>query len=205
MASDLGGEVAELLQAMIRNACVNDGTPESGHEQRNAEVLESLLEGRGLDMELHEPLPGRSSLVARIEGRDHDAPALALLGHTDVVPANGEDWRHDPFGGEIIDGEVWGRGAVDMLNLTASQAVALKGCNATDEDVLTYAMFPQVAPKFFAARDQGPKNLAKAPAVPAPAGAPPAGSGNGKAPVSAPVTYDITVGGKSHKVTVEPA
>lgn len=125
MAEDRGGEVAELLQAMIRNACVNDGSPESGHEHRNADVLRDLLDGRGLDMEVYEPLPGRSSLVARFEGRDPDAPALCLLGHTDVVPANGEDWRHDPFGGEIIDGEVWGRGAVDMLNLTASMAVAV--------------------------------------------------------------------------------
>ena len=125
MAEDRGGEVAELLQAMIRNACVNDGSPESGHEHRNADVLRDLLDGRGLDMEVYEPLPGRSSLVARFEGRDPDAPALALLGHTDVVPANAEDWRHDPFGGEIIDGEVWGRGAVDMLNLTASMAVAV--------------------------------------------------------------------------------
>ena len=126
MASDLGGEVAELLQVMIRNACVNDGSPESGHEQRNAGVLRDLLEGRGLDMEVYEPLPGRSSVVARFEGRDRDAPALALLGHTDVVPANAEDWSHDPFGGELIDGEVWGRGAVDMLNLTASMAVAAR-------------------------------------------------------------------------------
>jgi acetylornithine deacetylase/succinyl-diaminopimelate desuccinylase-like protein len=75
---------------------------------------------------MHEPLPGRSSLVARIEGRRADAPSLAFLGHTDVVPANGEDWRHDPFGGELIDGEVWGRGAVDMLNLTSSMAVAFR-------------------------------------------------------------------------------
>src|SRR5665213_2282772 len=126
MAGDLGGEVAEVLQAMIRNACVNDGTPESGHEQRNADLLRDLLDGRGLDMELYEPLPGRTSLVAKLEGRDPDAPALALLGHTDVVPANGEDWRHDPFGGEIIDGEVWGRGAIDMLNLTATMATGLR-------------------------------------------------------------------------------
>jgi acetylornithine deacetylase/succinyl-diaminopimelate desuccinylase-like protein len=126
MAGDLGGEVAELLQAMIRNECVNDGTPESGHEQRNADLLRDLLEGRGLDLELYEPLPGRTSLVAKIEGRHRDAPALTLLGHTDVVPANGEDWRRDPFGGEIVDGEVWGRGAVDMLNLTASMAVSMR-------------------------------------------------------------------------------
>jgi len=124
--ADPAGEVAELLQQMIRNACVNDGTPESGHEQRNAEVLRAVLEQPGLDLEIHEPLPGRSTLVARIEGRRSGAPSLALLGHTDVVPANGDDWRHDPFGGELIDGEVWGRGAVDMLNLTASMAVAFR-------------------------------------------------------------------------------
>src|SRR5271165_1213871 len=125
MAGDLAGEVAELLQAMIRNACVNDGSPTSGHEQRNADVLRNLLEGRGLDMEVYEPLAGRTSVVARLEGRDPSAPTLALLGHTDVVPANPAGWRHDPFGGEIIEGEVWGRGAVDMLNLTASMAVAV--------------------------------------------------------------------------------
>ena len=125
MANDVAGEVAELLQQMIRNACVNDGTPGSGQEHRNAEVLQAVLDRPGLDLEIHEPLPGRSSLVARIEGRRPGAPSLALLGHTDVVPANGDDWRHDPFGGELIDGEVWGRGAVDMLNLTASMAVAV--------------------------------------------------------------------------------
>jgi acetylornithine deacetylase/succinyl-diaminopimelate desuccinylase-like protein len=126
MATKSPGEAGELLQAMIRNACVNDGSPESGHEQRNAALLRSMLEGPGLDLEVHEPLPGRSSLVARIEGSDPEAPSLMLLGHTDVVPANAEDWRHDPFGGELIDGEIWGRGAVDMLNLTSSMAVAVK-------------------------------------------------------------------------------
>jgi len=126
MAGDRGEEVAELLQVMIRNACVNDGSPGSGHEQRNAEVLRDVLEGPGLDLALYEPLPGRTSLVARVEGRDRAAPSLALLGHTDVVPANADDWRHDPFGGEIIDGEVWGRGAVDMLNLTSSMALSVR-------------------------------------------------------------------------------
>jgi acetylornithine deacetylase/succinyl-diaminopimelate desuccinylase-like protein len=126
VANDVAGEVAELLQQMIRNACVNDGTPGSGQEHRNAEVLRAVLDRPGLDLEIHEPLPGRSSLVARIEGRRPGAPSLALLGHTDVVPANGDDWRHDPFGGELIDGEVWGRGAVDMLNLTSSMAVAVR-------------------------------------------------------------------------------
>jgi acetylornithine deacetylase/succinyl-diaminopimelate desuccinylase-like protein len=123
---DLGGEVAELLQQLIRNSCVNDGTDSSGHEDRSARTIESVLEGRGLEIESYEPVQGRRSLVARIEGRNPDAPSLSLVGHTDVVPADPEDWRHDPFGGELIDGEVWGRGAVDMLNLTSSMAVAMR-------------------------------------------------------------------------------
>ena len=119
-------EVTDLLQHLIRNACVNDGSAESGQEVRSADLLASYLEGPGLALERYEAAPGRTSLVARIEGTDPDAPTLLLMGHTDVVPANPEGWRHDPFGGELIDGEVWGRGAVDMLNLTASMAVATK-------------------------------------------------------------------------------
>jgi acetylornithine deacetylase/succinyl-diaminopimelate desuccinylase-like protein len=121
------GEVVELLQHLIRNACVNDGTPESGEESRSASLLRAYLEGSGAEIEEFEPVPGRSSLVARIEGSDPRAPGLMLMGHTDVVPVNAERWREDPFAGELIDGEVWGRGAVDMLNLTASMAVAFRG------------------------------------------------------------------------------
>jgi acetylornithine deacetylase/succinyl-diaminopimelate desuccinylase-like protein len=123
---DITGEVTELLQQLIRNACVNDGTADSGEETRSADVLHTYLEGAGLDVERFEPHPGRASLVARIEGRDPDAPTLLLMGHTDVVPANPAGWQRDPFGGELVDGEVWGRGAVDMLNLTASMAVATR-------------------------------------------------------------------------------
>jgi acetylornithine deacetylase/succinyl-diaminopimelate desuccinylase-like protein len=119
-------EVTDLLQHLIRNACVNDGRAESGQEVRSADLLASYLEGSGLALERYEAAPGRTSLVARIEGTDPAAPTLLLMGHTDVVPANPDGWRHDPFGGELIDGEVWGRGAVDMLNLTASMAVATK-------------------------------------------------------------------------------
>ena len=105
---------------------MNDGTPGSGHESRSAELLASYLEGSGLDLELFEGAPGRASLVARIEGTDPDAPTLLLMGHTDVVPANPDHWQRDPFGGDLVDGEVWGRGAVDMLNLTSSMAVAVR-------------------------------------------------------------------------------
>jgi len=125
MAADrLTGDTVELLQALIRNACVNDGSPGSGHEIRSATVLRDVLDARGCDVEMFEPAPGRASLVARIEGSDPGAPSLCLMGHTDVVPADASAWRHDPFGGELIDGEVWGRGAIDMLNLTSSMTVA---------------------------------------------------------------------------------
>ncbi len=131
MPTDTTGETIELLQALIRNRCVNDGTPSSGEEIRNADTLTSFLEPTGLPIERFEPTPGRVSIVSRIEGTDPTAPKLCLMGHTDVVPANPEGWRHDPFGGELIrtaDGtpEVWGRGAVDMLNVTSSMAVAFR-------------------------------------------------------------------------------
>ena len=125
-ATERTAETVELLQALIRNECVNDGTPESGQEVRNADLLATYLEGTGLDLQRYEPTPGRTSLVARIEGSDPAAPSLCLMGHTDVVPVNPDGWSRDPFDGEVVDGEVWGRGAVDMLNLTASQAVAFR-------------------------------------------------------------------------------
>ena len=129
--SSLTGETVELLQTMIRNACVNDGTPGSGEEARNADTLQQFLEGAGLATERFESIPGRTSIVARIEGTDPDAPSLCLMGHTDVVPVSPDGWSRDPFGGELVrsaDGveEVWGRGAIDMLNLTASMAVAFR-------------------------------------------------------------------------------
>jgi acetylornithine deacetylase/succinyl-diaminopimelate desuccinylase-like protein len=123
---DPTAEVTDLLQHLIRNGCVNDGTAESGHETRSADVLRAYLEGSGADLETYAPQPHRANLVARIEGSDPKAPTLLLMGHTDVVPANPDGWQRDPYGGELVDGHVWGRGAVDMLNLTASMAVATK-------------------------------------------------------------------------------
>ncbi len=125
-AQGLAHEATEMLQLLIRNRCVNDGTPESGHEERSAALLQTYLEGSDLDLQTWEPAPGRKSLVARLPGRDRSAPSLTLLGHTDVVPASPAAWRHDPFGGELINGEVWGRGAIDMLDLTATMAVGMR-------------------------------------------------------------------------------
>jgi acetylornithine deacetylase/succinyl-diaminopimelate desuccinylase-like protein len=126
----LTGESVALLQTMIRNQCVNDGTPESGEEDRTARLLRDELEGTGVDLAVFEPMPGRTSLVARHRGTDPTAPALCLMGHTDVVPVSPDGWDRDPFGGELVgegdEAEIWGRGAVDMLNLTSTMAVAFK-------------------------------------------------------------------------------
>jgi methylmalonyl-CoA carboxyltransferase 5S subunit len=89
-------------------------------------------------------------------------------------------------------------------------AVALAGSNGSDEDVLTYAMFPKVAPKFFATRAAGPKNVSRAPvpeapAAAAPAKAPAAENGNGKGSERTTVNYDVKLNGRTHKVTVSPA
>jgi len=119
-------ESTDLLQHLIRNACVNDGNPDSGHEVRSVDTLRQYLGSAGFDVETFASRPGRDSLVVRIEGSDPTAPSLLLMGHTDVVPVNPDGWSRDPFGGELTDGFIWGRGAVDMLNITATQAVAMK-------------------------------------------------------------------------------
>jgi acetylornithine deacetylase/succinyl-diaminopimelate desuccinylase-like protein len=157
---DPTAEVTDLLQHLIRNACVNDGSAASGHEARTVEVLRAVLEPSGVDIEVYEPTPGRQSLVARIEGSDPTAPTLTLLGHTDVVPVNEDAWSRDPFGGELVDGEVWGRGAVDMLNLTASMAVATRRLAASGFAPRGTLVFAAVADEE-AAGVHGAKHLAE--------------------------------------------
>ncbi len=124
MWNEIGsGEVTDLLVALIQDACVNDGTPDSGQETRAASTLEAYFGEAG---ESFEPHPGRRSVLYRIPGTDPTAPSIMLMGHTDVVPVSPAGWSVDPFSGLRSEGFVWGRGAVDMLNLTASMAVVFK-------------------------------------------------------------------------------
>lgn len=128
MADDsrLQTESTELLRTLIRNTCVNSGDPASGKEVLTVDALEDYFAGSGLRSERYEAAPGRVSLITRIEGRDPSAPTLLLMGHTDVVPVSPAGWQRDPFGAEIDDGIVWGRGAADMLNITATMAVTMR-------------------------------------------------------------------------------
>ncbi len=116
-------DTVELLQALIRNACVNDGTVQSGHEYRS---VQTLVDYFGVDGEVFEPEPGRQSLIYRIRGSEPGAPSLALAPHLDVVPADASGWSVDPFRADIVDGLVYGRGALDMLNVTAAMAVVAR-------------------------------------------------------------------------------
>ena len=126
MWEDIGtGEVTELLVALIRDACVNDGTPESGEEHRAVDTLRGYF---GTDGEVFEPVPGRQSVVYRVPGTDPTAPSIMLMGHTDVVPVSPEGWTVDPFAGNRSDGFVWGRGAIDMLTLAGIAQLALRAC-----------------------------------------------------------------------------
>lgn len=112
-------EVVGICRDLIRIDTTNPGDHSGPGERAAAEHVAALLSEAGLEPRILESHPGRASVVARIAGEDPSRPALLLHGHLDVVPANAADWKHDPFSGEIADGCVWGRGAVDMKDMDA--------------------------------------------------------------------------------------
>jgi len=112
-------EVVAICRDLIRIDTTNPGDHSGPGERKAAEYVAGLLAEVGLQPAVFESHPKRTSLVARIEGQDSSKPALLIHGHLDVVPANASDWHQDPFGGEIVDGCVWGRGAVDMKDMDA--------------------------------------------------------------------------------------
>ncbi|MEU1403856.1 M20/M25/M40 family metallo-hydrolase [Streptomyces sp. NPDC005728] len=112
-------EVVDLCRELIRFDTSNYGDHSGPGERKAAEYVAEKLAEVGLEPKIFESHPGRASTVARIEGADPSRPALLIHGHLDVVPANADDWTHHPFSGEVTDGCVWGRGAVDMKDMDA--------------------------------------------------------------------------------------
>ena len=112
-------EVADICRDLIRIDTTNPGDHSGPGERAAAEYVAGLLGEVGLEPAVLESHPKRTSLVARVPGEDRNRPALLIHGHLDVVPASASDWQRDPFGGEIADGCVWGRGAVDMKDMDA--------------------------------------------------------------------------------------
>jgi acetylornithine deacetylase/succinyl-diaminopimelate desuccinylase-like protein len=116
----LRDEATELLRELIRLDTVNP----PGNETLAAELLRDYLAESGVGCELYAKVPERANLVARIPGRG-DGPRLALLSHTDTVRADPAEWQADPWSGDVRDGEIWGRGALDMKGQVAASAVAI--------------------------------------------------------------------------------
>lgn len=114
----LGDEVTELLRELVRLDTVNP----PGNETRAAEALRRYLASQGVASELVAKTPDRANLVARLPGGD--GPSLLLMAHTDTVLADAADWTRDPWSGDVVDGEVWGRGTLDMKGHVAAAAVA---------------------------------------------------------------------------------
>jgi acetylornithine deacetylase/succinyl-diaminopimelate desuccinylase-like protein len=112
-------EATELLQGLLRANTVNP----PGNETKAAELLRAYLEGAGMECELYAKVPERANIVARLRGRG--GATLALISHTDTVRADPEEWALDPWSGELRDGEIWGRGALDMKSQVAAAAVAV--------------------------------------------------------------------------------
>jgi acetylornithine deacetylase/succinyl-diaminopimelate desuccinylase-like protein len=112
--------VTKLLQELIRLDTVNP----PGNETQAAELLRDYLAESGIESELYAKVPERANLVARLPGSG-DGPSLLLLSHTDTVVADAAEWQVGPWSGELRDGEIWGRGALDMKGHVAANAVAI--------------------------------------------------------------------------------
>jgi acetylornithine deacetylase/succinyl-diaminopimelate desuccinylase-like protein len=125
-ASSPEGETVEICRNLIRIDTSNYGSGDAKGERRAAEYVAGLIEEVGLATTVLESAPGRANVFARIEGTDPSADALLVHGHLDVVPAIAADWSVDPFGGEIRDGMIWGRGAVDMKDMDAMMISVLR-------------------------------------------------------------------------------
>ena len=117
---DLRSEVVDLLQRLIRLNTVNP----PGNETLAAELLRDYLAESGVQCELYTSVPERANLVARLPGR-RGGPSLLFLSHTDTVVADPNEWQVDPWSGELRNGEIWGRGALDMKGEVAASAVTI--------------------------------------------------------------------------------
>lgn len=126
MRHKLFDDTLALLTSLIQQACVNDLTPASGQEVRNADTLEEFFAGSGAQVQRFESAPGRVSIAFTVPGTDPKAPPITLLGHTDVVPVDEARWSVDPFAAEVRDGKIYGRGSVDMLFITAVMAAVTR-------------------------------------------------------------------------------
>ena len=140
--ADPESEVVQFTSELIRIDTTNRGGGDCAERPAAEYVAERLAEA-GLEPELLESRPGRANVVVRLEGSATDAPGLLVHGHLDVVPAEPADWSVHPFSGEVRDGWVWGRGAIDMkgmvaMMLTVARTHAREGRRPARDVVLAF-------------------------------------------------------------------
>ncbi|HEX7224330.1 MAG TPA: M20/M25/M40 family metallo-hydrolase [Candidatus Limnocylindria bacterium] len=145
----------EDLRHLIRIPSVNppDGGPDvaagrdpSGGETLAARYCAEALAELGVETEVVELTPGRGSCIGRLRATGPATePPLILLSHIDVVPVDAESWSRDPFGGELVDGVVWGRGAVDMKDMVAMELAVMRGLVRSGVELRRDVIFAAVA------------------------------------------------------------
>ena len=148
--ADALSPTARVARDLIRFDTTNWGEGKAKGETEAAEYLGSILEGLGIAPRYFDSAPRRTSMVARVPGADPSLPALVVHGHTDVVPADAAAWSVDPFAGEVRDGMLWGRGAVDMKDMDAMIVTAIG-------DILSSGRLPEreLIVAFFADEENG--------------------------------------------------
>lgn len=145
----LGEEAVRICQELIRIPSVNNGGG-NGDERAAAAYVSDYLTACGLTPITYQSAPTRMSVVARIKGSDSSRPGLVVHGHLDTVPADAKDWKVDPWSGEVIDGEIWGRGAVDMKDMDAMILAIVK-----DWHERSYVPSRDIVLAFFADEEAG--------------------------------------------------
>jgi len=124
---DAKDELVATLRDLIRIPSINPPPADAPDgELRAARWIGDALEDAGIPAEIHVPVPGRGSVTGRLRGDGTGGEPLLLMSHLDVVPAPPDEWTHDPFGGDLADGYIWGRGAVDMKHLVAMELVVMR-------------------------------------------------------------------------------
>lgn len=136
-------DVVELCAQLLRFDTTNRGNGDSAGERKAAEFVGEVLANAGVESAIYECAPDRANLIARLPGSDPTLPALLLQGHLDVVPADPSEWTVPPFAGEVRDGQLWGRGAVDMkcfcaMALSVVQSFAASGTRPRRDVVLAF-------------------------------------------------------------------
>lgn len=140
LTQSLGDAAVEYLQALVRL----DTTSPPGNERQATDYIAALLAAEGIESTVVESAPTRANLVARLKADNPTGKPVMLMGHTDVVSVERDKWDHDPFGAEIIDGFMWGRGTLDMKNQVAGQLaafLALKRANLPLSRDVIFAAF----------------------------------------------------------------